>query len=1189
MQIKDLFKKPIDRNINAVVFVDNTEEELIVQELEEYIVTNELNQHFRTFFNQLEKEEQEKNWHIGVWIAWLFWSWKSHFLKMLWYLLTKNEIKGKIPSEYFVDKFNWPDLYASLKGYIDWHDIDVIIFDAGTKASKWVRTFSELCIKALFEKLWLASDQPWLAYQEWQLIKEGIYNEFKSKYQEIAWTDWEIWRKKIWLKSTEAEKALVEVWKVTEDKAKEFFSWAIQQKEYDKKTSPEWLKLILQEYLSTKKSNHRVFFMIDEVSLYMWADSELILNLQTVEEQLATLKWKVWLAVTSQEALDALWTINAVWSKDISKLKDRFDTSIKLTSTNADEVLQKRLLDKKDEVLDELARIYQANKQDLINSIEFNNSPLFNNECYKDDVQFQKLYPVLPYQIPLVKEALEQVSIRGQVWSNFSNWARNLIRVFHSAIIDIMGENTTKLIPFDVTYDVIKSDVESYIVNIIDDAERDDRINSIWVRILKILFLLKGSDKFKLNIENLAVLLIDSMDANIVDMRRKVWDALDTLVRLDLVSKRATDYEFLTNEEKDMERAINGMTIQESEILWKVYDYFYEEIIRDRSFQYDRYHSYDYSKSVNSYVKTSSDNSNLKFHICTKGYFESIKPQIGFGSYDTYLVLDVDDSDEARTQQNNPLWCLEQHLKIAAFLRRNSDNSKDVLARKTVKSKEADELYTRAKSLLEEAAQKWTYYMWTEEQKIQKWDIRNLSLELLKKQFEHVYSLFKQLPTSRDDVKTILKISKQKALVWDDLESAHDTVLRSIQRESAKKIDVTLDRLYEEFKQPAFWRSPLDIECLVAKLWASKKIILKYEGKEIEYDNDDLVERCLTNKDDKRRLKIEPKVEIDTADTNEIIDIFSEIKYDDKALLSALDERDADAIKSAIFAWKHDRINHIDWLESWFYRTPRYPWKPELLNYKELLNDVINTANNTSELFAHIKEHKQEFIEQSKKYSTIDTFLSWPQIKIFDEGISTKKKIDELWDNIWEVKETYIKLDSILKDSSPYKEIPNITKYKNELDEYYNKFVSGKVESVIKDIEKIWKEIESTYKTSIEIARPNIEKAIKDKEEIVKHLTKYSEVLTQSAQLGWWHGELINTCETEKAKLENANKPVEQPTWDWQPTPEPIKKNLTKTVNLNKISSRTTVKNADDINRVLDEIKEKLEKEIEDGSIVIFG
>ena len=108
------------------------------------------------------------------------------------------------------------------------------------------------------------------------------------------------------------------------------------------------------------------------------------------------------------------------------------------------------------------------------------------------------------------------------------------------------------------------------------------------------------------------------MDTNIEEMRRKVGDALDTLLRLELISKRANDYEFLSNEEKEIERKINGIQIQDSDILQKIYDYFYEEIIRDRSFAYDKSHSYDFSKSVNSYVKTSNDSANLKFHICTK-------------------------------------------------------------------------------------------------------------------------------------------------------------------------------------------------------------------------------------------------------------------------------------------------------------------------------------------------------------------------------------------------------------------------------------------------------------------------------------------------------------------------------------------------------------------------------------------
>ena len=50
MIIKDMFEKPINRNINGVIKVSEKDEESIYQELSEYVVTHELVKHFRTFF-----------------------------------------------------------------------------------------------------------------------------------------------------------------------------------------------------------------------------------------------------------------------------------------------------------------------------------------------------------------------------------------------------------------------------------------------------------------------------------------------------------------------------------------------------------------------------------------------------------------------------------------------------------------------------------------------------------------------------------------------------------------------------------------------------------------------------------------------------------------------------------------------------------------------------------------------------------------------------------------------------------------------------------------------------------------------------------------------------------------------------------------------------------------------------------
>ena len=50
MIIRDMFAKPIDRDIKGVIKVGQGDDSNIRQELEEYVVTRELQKHFRGFF-----------------------------------------------------------------------------------------------------------------------------------------------------------------------------------------------------------------------------------------------------------------------------------------------------------------------------------------------------------------------------------------------------------------------------------------------------------------------------------------------------------------------------------------------------------------------------------------------------------------------------------------------------------------------------------------------------------------------------------------------------------------------------------------------------------------------------------------------------------------------------------------------------------------------------------------------------------------------------------------------------------------------------------------------------------------------------------------------------------------------------------------------------------------------------------
>ena len=103
MQIKDMFAKKIDREIQGVIIVGQGEETNVAQELEEYVVTRELQKHFADFFSSYKKGINGNTAKMGVWISGFFGSGKSHFLKILSYLLDNKQVGDKRALDYFID------------------------------------------------------------------------------------------------------------------------------------------------------------------------------------------------------------------------------------------------------------------------------------------------------------------------------------------------------------------------------------------------------------------------------------------------------------------------------------------------------------------------------------------------------------------------------------------------------------------------------------------------------------------------------------------------------------------------------------------------------------------------------------------------------------------------------------------------------------------------------------------------------------------------------------------------------------------------------------------------------------------------------------------------------------------------------------------------------------------------------
>ena len=194
MKLQEMFNKEIDRDIKGVIKIGQEDDENVYQELEEYVVTRELDRHFSRFFDAYKDGIGGYTDKMGIWISGFFGSGKSHFLKILSYLLKNRTVNGKKAVEYFTDKIDDPMVMADITraGNVS---SDVILFNIDSKSDSDTKSDQELIVK-VFNKVFnemqgFSGASPWLADLERLMAKEGTYDTFKAKFEEIAENPWE--------------------------------------------------------------------------------------------------------------------------------------------------------------------------------------------------------------------------------------------------------------------------------------------------------------------------------------------------------------------------------------------------------------------------------------------------------------------------------------------------------------------------------------------------------------------------------------------------------------------------------------------------------------------------------------------------------------------------------------------------------------------------------------------------------------------------------------------------------------------------------------------------------------------------------------------------------------------------------------------------------------------------------------
>ncbi|PKI18796.1 BREX system P-loop protein BrxC [Pseudomonas monteilii] len=1000
MELNGIFLNPVSRPIEGVIKADD--EASLYEELSEYVLTDEVSKRLEHFLDAYT------NYHgaNGVWVSGFFGSGKSHLLKMLALLLENRRIDGTSALDIFLPKIHEDDalLRSKLKQAVAIPSMS-ILFNIDQKAdiisktqidallSVFVKVFNEMC--GYFGK------QGYIAQFERELDSREQFEAFKDAYQSIAKKPWERGREQSLLESGNIAKAYAQI--TGEDTA--LANGILDKYRTQYSVSIEDFGNQVKSWLDKQPANFRLNFFVDEVGQYIADNTKLMTNLQTVAETLATkCEGRAWIIVTAQEDMNSvLGDMSKQQSNDFTRIQTRFANRLKLTSADVAEVIQKRLLTKNSVGAGLLESVYDQQVYNFKTLFEFADGGQ-HYQNFRDLAHFTYCYPFVPYQFPLFQSAIRGISLHnGFEGKANSVGERSMLGVFREVAIAIDKEPVGQLATFDCMFEGIRGALKSSIQSAINNAERHLG-DPYAVRVLKVLFLVKYVKEFKATLRNLSVLMLERFGEDVSAQRKKLEAAFNLLEQQTYIQRNGDLYEYLTDEEKDIEEEIKNTEVESADVIKELEGLLFEGGIKQRKIRYENGQDYPYTRKMDDRVL--SREQELSIHVVTplSDNFDNISVQRmqSMGHDELRVVLPAD----ARFMQD-----LTMYKRTEKYIRHNSNTQqpavKRILDAKGFQNAERlAELQERTKYLLGYAQ----LIINATDVDVSSNDGQTRILKGFYQLIETTYPnlrMLRDVPFSENDIGKYLRQGQDGLLSNDatSLSEPEQELLAHIQTNARSGQRTTVKSLLERFERKSYGWYYAAILCNLALLCARAKVEVRQDSNPLEGD---ILERSLRNTNAHPTLVLEPQIEFTASQVRTLKDFFAD--YFDRPASSnearALARETIDAIK--------DLELELTELHG---QKVQYPFLVALDGVLATLKE--SAAKNPNWFLTDLSRAEDALLETKEQITDpLLRFMRSPQREIYDQA---RHLVQEQQDNFTYVNVAEVEaIRAVLADSKPW-------------------------------------------------------------------------------------------------------------------------------------------------------------------------
>ena len=1015
MQIRNMFAENINRPINGVIKVDQDTADVIEQEVREYVITRELKKHFISFFDYYSDSFDKPTDDIGVWISGFFGSGKSHFLKMLSYILENKPVGATTTVEMFRKKFEDDPATFMLIDKATRSKTETILFNIDIEGSinKDKTAVLRVFAKMFYNHLGFFGENLKVAMLEQYIDQLGKTEEFRRIFEEKKGKPWVDQRKAFAFNGKFIIPTLMEVLDMSEDDAKRWFN---------DKTAVDFsiARLVedIKAYVGKKPSDFRLLFMIDEVGQYVGTDTDMLLNLQSLTEKIGSeCGGKVWVMCTGQEAIDEIIKVRA---DEFSRIQARFKTRLSLSSSSVDEVIQKRILKKKPDVEKTLEGLYHENDSVLRNLFSFSGSVL-DIKGYAGASEFAQDFPFVPYQFIIMQKVFAEIRKHGNSGKHLSGGERSMLSGFQEAAQKVQDKDEYALVPFFRFYDTVHTFLDSSIRRVIERCEKaadiGAGIESMDVDVLKLLYLIRYVDDIPANIDNIVILMSDDIRTDKIVLREKVKDSLNRLMSQNYIGRTGETYHFLTDEEQDIQKDINNTVVDTASIVEKIAQMIYADIYQTKKFRHGIY-DFDFDKMVDG-VTTGAVTGGMKLRFLTVATDAVEKSE---------LRLMTESKGQAIVVLSGASYyeALEKAMKIRKFVKQRNVSQLPKSVQDIIRNQqdEAGHYELAAMEDLKKAITDAAFYIDGEHVEIKSGEAKSRIDQALEYLVSHVYSELELVEKNFSTDADIIEILNGNFIAGaEPNRDAAAKVEEYLIVQDRMKLPTSMFDVQSRYSAvPYGWRE-IDIAAVVALLINQQKVTIKYGGATIQ-PTDPKLPDMLRKKSEVGKTSISKRQVVTAIKMKAVKDLLREY-------FDVMDVPDnEDSLVAFIVKKFEEQKAHYETLEQKYSSGRKYPDRGKVSDAIRLMTDILSQRKDNIALIDRVLKQEDKLFDTKEGLQDVETFFK-NQVQIFDAAAQMEEDLRNELDYLSHEPEANAALNKIrlvvaVQGGFSYKKIPEL-------------------------------------------------------------------------------------------------------------------------------------------------------------------